>query len=108
LDEVEKLVREVNRPEIKTLADLFHMTWEEEPFSSIVYAKENLTHIHMPVPDIEGIPEYEKSFDHKRFFFALKEIDYKNRITLEDNGGRVRNWEKDVFSIFTYLKSFQF
>lgn len=105
VDEVEKLVREVDKPEIKTLADLFHITWEEESFSSLVQAKINLVHVHVPVPDMEGIFPYEKSFDHKRFFFVLKQAGYDNRITLEDNGGRLKNWQADLPRILSHLRS---
>jgi len=104
VDEVEKIVREVNQPEIKVLADLFHMTLEEEPFFNLISTGKQLFHIHVPVPDLDWIEKYEVPFEHRRFFLALKEAGYDGRITLEDNGGRIRNWEHDIPHILKALK----
>ena len=39
--------RQVNRPEIRVLADLFHMDEEDEPFDTLVEHRQWLAHIHL-------------------------------------------------------------
>ena len=98
-----ELVKEVNRPEIKLLVDLFHFTEEEEPFDSITQSKEELVHVHIPVPDIKGVNPYPRRFLHNKFFQYLKRIDYQGRITVEDNGGRFNNFSKQASQILEYI-----
>ncbi len=98
-----KLVREVKQPEIKLLVDLFHLTEEDEPFDDIYQAQSELVHVHIPVPDIEGVNPYPKRFLHKKFFQYLKQIDYQGRITVEDNGGRFNNFATQVRQVHEYI-----
>lgn len=104
IDQIEKFTREISNPSIRILADLFHMTLEEEPFFNILSSKDHLAHIHVPVPDLDWIEKYEVRFDHKRFFYALKQAGYDGRVTLEDNGGRIKDWEHDVPHVLKELK----
>ena len=93
---------EVNQPEIKR-SRLFHLTEEEEPFDDIYQAQSELVHVHIPVPDIEGVNPYPKRFLHKKFFQYLKQIDYQGRITVEDNGGRFNNFATQVRQVHEYI-----
>jgi len=104
IDDIVRVVREFDVPEIRILANLFHMTIDEEPFFNLVSAAKYLGHIHVPVPDLEWIDKYEVPFEHKRFFNALKQAGYDGTVSLEDNGGRIKNWDHDVPYIMKVLK----
>ena len=107
-----QLTRDVNRKEIKLLADLFHMEEEDEPFTDLLAAKDYLAHIHIPVPvtkgvkvpSIEGINLKKRTYNHQDFFHYLKEINYQGRISVEDNGGGFEEIEEEATLLLPRLK----
>ena len=107
-----QLAKEVNRKEIRLLADLFHMEEEDEPFTNLLATKDYLTHIHIPVPvtegvelpSIEGINLKKQSYNHQDFFHYLKEVDYQGRISIEDNGNGFEGVEKEARLLLPRLK----
>ena len=107
-----QLTRDVNRKEIKLLADLFHMEEEDEPFTDLLAAKDYLAHIHIPVPVTEGVKLPSRSgtklkkrtYNHQDFFHYLKEINYQGRISVEDNGGGFEEIEEEATLLLPRLK----
>ena len=82
------------------LADLFHVTAENEPFTNLEPVGE-LSHIHIPFP--------EEAFDTETFIGILKSHGYDKRISLEDNGGlRARTapeeWGQVLADTLRYLR----
>ncbi len=96
-----QLTKDVGRKEIKLLADLFHMEEEDEPFANLLATKGTIAHVHIPVPVTEGV---KPRYNHQNFFHYLKEIDYRGRISVEDNGGSFRNIEKEAGLLLPRLK----
>ena len=78
------LAKEVDREEVKLLADLRHMQEEKEDFSPLRLAKEYLFHIHLC--DFDGKAQVypgKGTWDIAGFFKALKSIGYNNRVSIE-------------------------
>ena len=83
-----ELVREVNRPGLALLADLFHMEMDGEPWQNLQDAASLLKHIHLPVPSLDILASEGPAFSHGVFLKALRNAGYDGRISVEDNGGR--------------------
>ena len=78
------LAKEVDREEVKLLADLRHMQEEGEDFLPLILAKEYLFHIHLC--DFDGrtrVYPGKGTWDIAGFFKALKSIGYDNRVSIE-------------------------
>ena len=90
VDKGAALVDRVAHPNLKLLADLFHVTAENEPLSSIAAAGARLAHVHVPAP---AIPETGEglAYDFQGYFQALKQAGYQGRVSVEDNQQLLRN-----------------
>lgn len=78
------LAKEVNREEVKLLADLRHMQEGEEDFLPLILAKEYLFHIHLC--DFEGKTQVypgKGTGNMAGFFKALRSAGYDNRVSIE-------------------------
>ncbi len=73
------LVREVNLPNVKLMADFFHMCLNDEPFDELVEAGPFLIHAHLAEPG-RGRPRTEAA-DHAAFFAALRAAGYDGNVT---------------------------
>lgn len=71
----------LNAPNVRVLADLYHMNEEGEPFSSIETVGLHLAHVH--TADTGREHPGTGSYDHAAFFKALKVLDYDGRISVE-------------------------
>lgn len=69
------------RPEIKALADLYHIDEENEPLSNVAAAGSFLAHCH--TADTGRYAPGTGSYDHAGFFRAMKEAGYDDRISVE-------------------------
>lgn len=76
-----RLARAINRPEIKVLADFYHMDEEGEGFDSLALAGELLAHVH--VADTGRSYPGSGSYDYRGFFDTLRSIGYPGRISIE-------------------------
>lgn len=89
IDQGAAYVDAAGHPNLKLLADLFHVAWEDEPFENLVAADSRLAHIHLPTP---GLPETGKDevgpgYDLPRFLAVLRKTGYAGRLSVEDNNG---------------------
>jgi len=73
--------RQVNRPEIRVLADFFHMDEENEPFDTLVEHAQWLAHIHLA--DTGRKNPGTGSYPYDRFFGALKQAGYDGLMSCE-------------------------
>lgn len=77
----------VNHPRITVLGDTFHMLCSCEPWDSLKYAGEKLTHIHIShsLPDLSGrvYPCKGDGEDYATVINVLKEMNYKGDISIE-------------------------
>ena len=76
------LAKLVDRPHIRLLLDLFHMSLMEEDFGIAATANKYVRHVHFAKPDGRVYPsEIEDEF--KAFFDGLKSGSYDGRVSVE-------------------------
>ena len=102
--EAVELVREVGQPEIRVLADLFHMAEDGEPLDDLLAAGPYLRHVHVPVPGVPELQTQGRQYDYPGFFRALRTIGYDGRISVEDNGRRFRAFGSEIRPVLAYLQ----
>lgn len=69
------------RPEVKALADLYHIDEEHEPLSHVARAGSYLAHCH--TADTGRYAPGSGAYDHVGFFRAMKEAGYDKRVSIE-------------------------
>lgn len=77
-----RIARLVDHPNIKLLADMYHMARESEPAAEIVKAGALLYHCHVAENEQRGYPGKNRE-DLTRYLAALKQIGYRGRISVE-------------------------
>ncbi len=82
VDEAADIVRSVNHPNIRVLADTYHMATDGEGPGSISRAGELIVHVHCAEADGRG-PLGTVGEDQRPYFRALKDIGYDGRISME-------------------------
>jgi sugar phosphate isomerase/epimerase len=97
LAEGAELVRSVDRPNFRLLADIYHMLVENEPASEIIANKDLLVHIHVAALEGRICPREADRDVLAPYFAALREIGYKGRLSVE---GTIGDLEKDLYEAF--------
>lgn len=77
-----KIVRAVNHPNIRLLADIFHMLRMDEPPRHIREASDLIIHVHI-AEKAKRTPPGVAGDDFTGYFQALKDIGYKGLISIE-------------------------
>jgi len=92
VDEAEYIIKIINNPKIKLLADLYHIGIENEDVSKLSKKGEILAHCHIANPYNKRF--YPQKTDDKKakdlykiFFESLKAAKYENRISIEGSPG---------------------
>ncbi|MXV76926.1 sugar phosphate isomerase/epimerase [Candidatus Poribacteria bacterium] len=96
------MAKQVNRKEIKVLADLYHIWQESEPMQNIVDAAQWLTHVHIAEPVKRSYPGND-AFDFTDFFTALKKAGYDGRISCEC---KFDNFQVDAQTALKTMKAY--
>jgi sugar phosphate isomerase/epimerase len=87
-----EIVKKVDHPNIRLLADFFHMLREEEPVENILNARGYINHVH--IAELENrTPPGIAGDDFRPYLRALKEIGYEGMISIE---GRWDNFEEQL------------
>ncbi len=86
------IARDVNHPNIRMLADFYHMLRENEGPESIIKAGKLLYHCHI-AENKDRLAPGTNGEDFTGYFKALKQIGYRGRISIE---GRWRDFDKDL------------
>ena len=81
VDEAAAFARTVNRPEIRILADFYHMDEESETFDALIRNADLLAHVHLA--DTGRRHPGSGSYDYPGFFGALKAAGYTGRLSVE-------------------------
>lgn len=79
-----KIVKEVDHPNFRILADFYHMACEKEGPEAIIDAADELRHCHIAEMELRSAPGI-KGDDFTTYFRALKQIGYEGAIALECN-----------------------
>ena len=94
------IVKEVDHPNVRLLADIFHMMREGESPESIVLAGDYLRHCHIAEKESRTPPGVAGD-DFTPYLKALKQISYKGNIAIEC---RWEDWEKELPIAIAELK----
>jgi D-psicose/D-tagatose/L-ribulose 3-epimerase len=82
-----RLVHEVNHPNVKMMIDFYHMRSEKEDPKILVEAAAEIVHIHFANPEGRRWPKsQDEDPEYSRFFAYLKQIHYKEGISIEGRG----------------------
>lgn len=77
-----KIVEEINHPNFRLLADIYHMKVEGESPESIIKYGHLIKHIHIAEKQDRAVPgTYNEDF--RPYFNALKKINYQGKISIE-------------------------
>jgi sugar phosphate isomerase/epimerase len=75
------IARRVARPEIRVLADFYHMDEEAEPLEEVFYHRGDLAHVHLA--DTRRLNPGTGRYDYPRFFGLLKAAGYAGSLSVE-------------------------
>ena len=95
-----EIARAVNHPNLRALADFYHMACEDEDAQAIVEAGDLLYHCHIAEKAERTAPGV-KGDDFTPYFKALNAINYKGSISLECNW---KNFEEEVAPAIAEMK----
>jgi len=95
-----EIVRIVNHPNLRVLADFYHMAVENEDAHAIIEAGDLLYHCHIAEKAERTAPGI-RGDDFTPYFKALKSINYKGSISLECNW---KNFEQEVIPAVAEVK----
>jgi sugar phosphate isomerase/epimerase len=76
------LASSVGRPEIRVLADFFHMSLQSEPLAHLEAARGWLGHTHTSGPE-RYFPLPGQPWDQRAFLSALRASGYDGRVSVE-------------------------
>lgn len=99
VDQGISFVDRLNHPQVKLLADLYHVEAEKEPFVNITTAGKRLAHIHLATPSIPATgPGID--YDMRGYIDAVRKAGYDGRMTVEDNPGLFGNKQPPMTEIY--------
>lgn len=81
LGEVVQLAQEAHHPQVKVLADLYHMVREEEPIARLSEVSDWISHVH--VADTDRCAPGLGSYPYTAFFSTLHQIGYDGGCSIE-------------------------
>ncbi len=77
-----EIVKEVNHPNFRLLADIYHMKTDDEGPENIVKYGKLIKHVHIAEKQGRSVPgTYNEDF--RPYFNALRKINYKGKISVE-------------------------
>jgi len=88
-----RLVKAVDRPEIKLLVDYYHLSEEAESPDVLLEAGASIAHIHVANPKGRVYPLSADESDYGRFFRNLCTIGYKGGVSIEAS---TKNFEAEA------------
>lgn len=94
------LVREVDHPYVKVLADLYHMEESGEPVSVVIEAGSDLVHTH--TADTGRLFPGSGTYPNREFLEALRSIGYNDRMSVEC---RFNDFETECVRALEFLRS---
>lgn len=100
-----QIMRDVDYPNVRVLADMYHMCKENEDLSHVELAGADLCHVHIAEPTVRTLPKRSDAFDYGQFACALRRAGYDRRISLEGHAGDdLRSeWEESLAVLRTYF-----
>lgn len=105
VEESEAFVKKLGLANVKCLADTYHMDIENEPYTNVKLAGEDLRHTHIANPDGRVVPLETDKNDYLPFFASLKEIGYKYRLSIEAGIPKDMTVSEAMTASLKFLKS---
>jgi len=100
-----EIVREVDSPYFRLLADFFHMARAgENPYENLLAVRDCLYHCHIAEKENRTAPGVEGD-DFTPYFRALKDISYCGRISIECGG--MQDMGRSLKRSIDYIKTFE-
>jgi sugar phosphate isomerase/epimerase len=99
VQEAAAVVQQVNHPNFRLNADIYHMMKENEPPQHIIDAGKLITHVEIAEKEKRTMPGVVGE-DFRPYFRALKKIKYKGPIVIE---ARVNDASKEIPAAYQYL-----
>jgi sugar phosphate isomerase/epimerase len=96
------LMNLVAHPNVRLLADMFHMAKNGEDMQDILLAGADLQHCHIASPQARLYPMPGDGCDYTPFLSALREIGYAGRLSIE--AGAPNSPEQDLAASVTLLR----
>ena len=85
--EAQKLVHEVNRPNIRMIIDYYHMRVMNEDPEIVWQARKDIVHFHFANPNGRLWPKSpSEDPEYARFFAMVKKIKFRGGISIEGRG----------------------
>ena len=98
------VARQSGSARVAALADWWHMVHENEPLTNLAEAHDQLRHVHVPVPPLPDSPVQSTDAGLPDFLRALPALDYQGRVSVEDNGHRFEQFERQAPQALTYVR----
>ena len=99
-----KIVRTLNHPNVKLLADIYHMGMENESLDVIVENKDIILHTHIANPyDDRACPVEGDGYDYEAVKKVFADAGYDVRLSVE--GKAKENITKETFEGVKFLKT---
>jgi D-psicose/D-tagatose/L-ribulose 3-epimerase len=105
IDEGLKLVEEIKHPNVKLLADFYHMRIEKESMERLKGAGAYLKHIHIANSNGRIFPSSENEDEYACFFKTLKKAGYDERISIEGATGNLKDDAVKALKVLRKLSS---
>lgn len=96
------LVHKVNHPNIRLLADLYHMNMEQEDIRELSAMSDAIIHLHIANPITRKYPKPNDGYDYQPFLNLAREINPDITISLE---GSADDFSKDPSISYDFLTS---
>ena len=82
-DESVKVARAADVPNVKVMADLYHVIGEGENLADFKNYKGYIRHAHIGKPQPRVMPSQGDGYDYKPFFEALRSANFNGRMSVE-------------------------
>ena len=102
-DESVQIAKLANVPNIKVMADLYHVAWEDTSLDDFVNYKGYIRHAHIGKPDPRVMPSNGDGYDYKPFFDALRSANFNGRMSVEA-GSSCDDYRTSLERAFTALE----
>ena len=97
-------VEKINHPNLRLLADTYHMYKNGESFEEIEFVKGLLSHIHIARGEDRGVPQKSESDKFKEFAQILNKINYNGRISVE---AIYKDFENELTEAYHFFNIFR-
>lgn len=98
-----EIAKLVNHPNIRLLADFYHMKKNGEGPEAIIEAGDILEHCHIAEKEKRALPGMFND-DFKPFLDALKQINYKGKVSFESGYNRKDNYRHNLVVAKKYVQ----